>query len=30
MKDYPIRLRRVILQSADELFRASELTHKND
>jgi aminopeptidase N len=24
-KDYPIRLRRIILQSADELFRAAEI-----
>jgi aminopeptidase N len=23
-KDYPIRLRRIILQAADELFRASQ------
>jgi aminopeptidase N len=26
-KDYPIRLRRIILQSADELFRAADIVH---
>ena len=24
-KDYPVRLRRIILQSADDLFRATEI-----